>query len=594
MDITGTINWEQVITNLTEDLCKKFIDATGKKIDEAKAKTQIQLKTAFSTYLNKAYKKYSKIKTLLYRTEPKYIYSFFECNTLLFDNTSIDANQVKNILNKSNFVIIEGTGGIGKSTLLKHLLLNTIKETKLIPVFLELKELNTFPGNLVDFIYSTVSNLGFDLEKDYFEYALKQGLFVFLLDGYDEIISDKSADFLNDLVKFSDKYDNNHYIMSSRPINSFISLQRFVVMEAQKFNKSQSLSLIQRLEYDEEIKNRFFKALDQSLYEKHTSFASNPLLLNIMLITFENYAEIPEKLHIFYANAFETLFFKHDATKSGYKREIKSNISYDEFKKIFASFCFTSYIKEEFEFDESTLTEKLNRFSNIKAEDYIYDLTNAICVLYKDGLKYRFTHRSFQEFFAALYIKDLSDDKFTKVFDALLEKSPARLWTDQMIFMLYDMTPERFESNIIIPHLKEIINNDFSEDKKIEVLKKIAQEISFELDDNQIRIKLSHTYGINDKEYVIFQLTRQCGRRLGLSYKHLDLEANLQTKLYTFLSEKKFKSIEYAQEDWNNDIMEYIKGSWVYCCIDNMFTILQKLEELHNSISDDLDELLFV
>ena len=181
--------------------------------------------------------------------------------------------------------------------------------------------------------------------------------------------------------------------MSSRPINSFISLQRFSVMEAQKFSKIQSLSLIKKLEYDEEIKDHFYKALDQSLYEKHTSFASNPLLLNIMLITFENYAEIPEKLHIFYANAFETLFFKHDATKSGYKREIKSNISYDEFKKIFANFCFTSYIKEEFEFDESTLINRINRFTNIKAEDYIYDLTNSIFLLHKLVLKYLFTHR---------------------------------------------------------------------------------------------------------------------------------------------------------------------------------------------------------
>lgn len=592
MDITGTINWEQVITNLTEDLCKKFIDATGKKIDEAKAKTQIQLKTAFSTYLNKAYKKYSKIKTLLYRTEPKYIYSFFECNTLLFGSTNIDANQIKNILNKSHFVIIEGTGGIGKSTLLKHLFLNSIKETKLIPVFLELKGLNTFNGTLADFIYTTVNNLGFNLEKIYFDYALKHGLFIFLLDGYDEIISEKSDDFLNNLNQFSDKYEDNYYIMSSRPINSFISLQRFSVMEAQKFSKIQSLSLIKKLEYDEEIKDHFYKALDQSLYEKHTSFASNPLLLNIMLITFENYAEIPEKLHIFYANAFETLFFKHDATKSGYKREIKSNISYDEFKKIFANFCFTSYIKEEFEFDESTLINRINRFTNIKAEDYIYDLTNAICVLHKEGLKYRFTHRSFQEFFAALYIKDLSDDKFIRVFNALLEKSPARLWIDQTIFMLYDMTPERFESNIIIPHLKDIINNDFSEDKKIEILKKIAQEISFELDDNQIRVKLSHTHGIYDKEYVIFQLTKQCGRRLGLPSKKT--ETDLQTKMYTYLKETNCTSIAYPQVDWNDYVMTYIKSSWIYYCIGNMFTILQKLEELHNSISDDLDELLFV
>lgn len=232
MNNTNIINWDQIITNLTEDLCRKIIDVAGKKFDDTKAKTQIQLKTAFNTYLNKAYKKYSKIKTLLYRSEPKYIYSFFECNTLFCERKAIDANHINNILSISNYVIIEGTGGIGKSTLLKHFLLNAIKETKLIPVFLELKELNSFSGSIIDFIYETLNNLGFDIEKEYFEYALEKGLFIFLLDGYDEIISDKSNDFLSELVQFSDKFDSNYYIMSSRPINSFISLQRFVVMEA--------------------------------------------------------------------------------------------------------------------------------------------------------------------------------------------------------------------------------------------------------------------------------------------------------------------------------------------------------------------------
>ncbi len=594
MDSTGTINWEQIITNLAEDLCKKIINATGKKLDETKAKTQIQLKTAFNTYLNKAYKKYSKIKTLLYRTEPKYIYSFFECNTLSYERKKVDANQVKNILDVSNYVVIEGTGGIGKSTLLKHLLLNAIKETKLIPVFLELKELNSFSGTFVDYIYNTLNVLGFDIEKEYFVYALEKGLFIFLLDGYDEIISDKNNEFINELVRFSDKYDSNYYIMSSRPINTFISLQRFVLMEVENFTKIQSLSLVQKLEYDEEIKKRFYKALDDELYNKHTSFASNPLLLNIMLITFENYAEIPEKLHVFYENAFETLFFKHDATKTGYKREIKSKISYDEFKKIFGQFCFTTYIKEEFEFEESVLIKRLKSYSNIFPEDYIYDLTNAVCVLYKDGLKYRFTHRSFQEYFAALYIKDLNDDKFEKVFNTLLEKNPVRLWSDQMIFMLYDMTSERFETNILIPHLKELVNNDYSDEKKFELLKKIAHRIKFELNDGKISVVLLHTLGENDKEYVIFNLTRKCAKRLGLTYQKSEWEDCLKSKLYSCFEQCNCNCITYNQEEWDEEVMTYIYSTWIYFYVESMFTILDTLEELHNSISNDLDELLLM
>lgn len=365
-----------------------------------------------------------------------------------------------------------------------------------------------------------------------------------------------------------------------------------MTITAHKFSKIQTLSLVQKLEYDEEIKERFYKALDESLYEKHTSFASNPLLLNIMLLTFENYAEIPEKLHVFYGNAFETLFFKHDATKTGYKREIKSKISYDEFKKIFGQFCFTTYIKEEFEFEESLLIERLRGFSNITPEDYIYDLTNAICVLYKDGLKYRFTHRSFQEYFAALYIKDLNDDKFKKVFNALLEKNTKRLWLDQMIYMLYDMSSERFENNIIIPYLKELINDDYSDEKKCELLRKIAHKISFELDCGKIRVKLSHTWYDNDKEYVIFNLSRKCARRLGMINSSFELDENLQTKLYSYFEQHNCNCVEYEQDEWDDDAMEYIRSTWIFLCIENMFNVLDKLEEIHNNLSNNLDDLL--
>ena len=42
-------------------------------------KFTVDFDLVFSKYLKKAEEKYSKVKTILYRTEPKYIYNFFEC-----------------------------------------------------------------------------------------------------------------------------------------------------------------------------------------------------------------------------------------------------------------------------------------------------------------------------------------------------------------------------------------------------------------------------------------------------------------------------------------------------------------------------------
>ena len=47
----------------------------------------------------------------------------------------------------TDFIIIQGTGGIGKSTLMKHLFINELEQKSLIPVFLELKDFNDLDKN---------------------------------------------------------------------------------------------------------------------------------------------------------------------------------------------------------------------------------------------------------------------------------------------------------------------------------------------------------------------------------------------------------------------------------------------------------------
>ena len=150
------------------------------------------------------------------------------------------------------------------------------------------------------------------------EYALQAGCFMFLLDGYDEIATQKRDIFFGKLDAFCDRYSKNYFIISSRPYSEFVEFQRFTVLSMCNLSKEQAISLINKIEFDLDVKQHFIEALQSHLYSKHKSFASNPLLLNIMLLTFDNYAEIPEKLHLFYSNAFETLYSKHDATKSEY------------------------------------------------------------------------------------------------------------------------------------------------------------------------------------------------------------------------------------------------------------------------------------
>ena len=476
MDNYKTI--EAIAKGAVKGVWEKSSEAIVSKGRKALDKLKVDLDIAFVSYLDKSYTKYATIKTLLYKDEPRKLQDFFvlpklqkrsnKAKSIIFAK---DSKSVRNF-SKKKFIIIQGTGGIGKSMLMKHLFLSELEIRDYIPVFFELKDLNKQDNdyNLIDAIFEGMNILVESTSKNAIEYALKEGMFMILLDGFDEMDGDKSKAFTEKLNDFCDKYPYNNVIMSSRSIDDFVSFEKFAVLDTVPMDKSQAVSLIEKLEYQEDSKQRFITALDNELFEKHEEFASNPLLLTMMFLTYDEFVEIPETPHLFYERAFETLFIKHDRTKEGYTRKIESGLRSDLFKKVFATFCCMTYYNNELSFSEDELINRLNKVKTEVAKDgidfdiekYIRDLTNAVCMLCKEGFTYNFTHRSFQEYFTAIYLKDQTDDIMEKRGIAIVKENIWRVRRDKTFSMLYDMAKNKFERNILLPLLNEI-ENDFTD-----------------------------------------------------------------------------------------------------------------------------------
>lgn len=595
------IDINKIITNLVEDAAKKVIadgknvmKMIGDKSKDAIQKFSIDFNFAFKKYLENAYLKYSKVKTLLYRTEPKYLYDFFECNNLLKDDEIIDPSEIDNVLKLSNFIIIKGNGGIGKTTMMKHFFLSELKKKRFIPIFFELKDYNNFDLTLKDSLYKSITLLGNEFDKEYFEYALQTGTFLFLLDGYDELSNSKLNKFSYELQELCDKYPDNNFIMSSRPNDNFISFQRFTVLKSMLFSKQKAIDLINKLDYDKETQERFIQQLDNGLYNSHKSFASNPLLLTIMLLTYNDYAEIPTKLHIFYAQAFETLYTKHDATKSGYKRELKINLSKDVFIKIFAKFCFKTYMQEKLEFSKRELnhifnTIKQNEFE-FNNEDFLYDLISAICLMYVDGNVYRFTHRSFQEYFTALYILELPDNSQKVVYDKLITYRRF----DNVLDMLFDMSKERFESNALIPVLENIENDYNGEDRFEFIFNQMFSGISFyENPDTpngfsySIRIKNSFLPHISHK-YINAIIIPE-------DESYIEKENDSKKILEDIRKNERYRGIVENKEIFEREeYSRFVRNCFCKGDVMRVSELLNYLKSQHSTIQKELEDLLGV
>jgi len=451
---------KQVTSAILNKCFSPIISKTTDKFKTLYNEAKIYLEIPFQAYLTNSYEKYSKIKTIIYGIEPKRLYDFFEIPFLRKGSDIIKPTTTRVLTDLSKFLIIEGSGGIGKSTLMKHLFLSELKLEDYIPIFIELKDFNDEEHlDLEKLLLKKLNQFHNTFQEEYLDYALQSGCFLFLLDGYDELYSENQKEFFKKLNDFCDKYPENHYILSSRPYSEseFIEFQRFTVLKA--------ISLITKIEYpDEELKDKFIRDLESGLYDRHKSFASNPLLLNIMLSTYNDYAEIPQKLHLFYYQAFDTMLSKHDATKS-YRRKLLSDLSSDTFKECFSIFCILTYQKAKTEFTFPEIDEIFKKFpprikNVLNIDDFIDDLENALCVLYREGNRYKFTHRSFQEYFVAYFLNIQTDSKMRDYSFRLIKSGKFSTSADSVFPMLEDMSTQRFNNNILIPLL-----NKFEESK---------------------------------------------------------------------------------------------------------------------------------
>lgn len=436
----------------------------------------------FKNYLEKAVSYYSTKKTLLYAEKPHPFYELYVCNDVKYHKYRISGTKdikqeitisnatVEKLEAESKYIIIEGIGGIGKSMFLTHLFLSSVQNTEIsgiIPLFLSLKNYKDTTDNVVDFIWKSVCEYDSKITRKAIIEALQNKEIVLLLDGYDEIQSSARESFQSDLEAFIKSYNGNTIIMTSRPIyDSFVSFSKFSVFDIEPLTKEQALALINKLEFwDESAKNCFMAALDNKLYYSHRQFASNPLLLTIMLMTYSSFGEVPAKMHVFYSKAYETMARLHDASKGSFKRPLHTNLTPEEFAKYFAEFCARTYRDEKLEFNERSfnaymakvLRETSAESKGITPRDFLLDLTDNLCIMYREGSTYYFIHRSFQEYFAAVHFSSEYDSKLTRI-GYFFEEMKNRNYTDKTFDMMYDMIPDKVERFIFLPFLENLLN----------------------------------------------------------------------------------------------------------------------------------------
>ena len=524
----------------------------------------------YLSYLSAIKEEYEATRTLLYKDVPVPFYSFYVCNrirrtsyiarmrkqgqVIREDDRSvvIEDCSAKYITALSKYIILKGTGGLGKSMMMRHLLLDAVRnyegKESMVPVFVALKDYSTWNGEFEQYVFESISRFSDAVSIEVFKKDLKAGRYLLLFDGLDEIPTAYACQFEREIAGFLSRYKNNMYIISSRPISDFLPYNHFEVMQLEPLTKDQALTLIEKLDFrpdKPEIKAKFRSEVNSKLFISHYEFTSNPLLLTIMLMTFERFGTIPTKMHKFYSEAYQVLSETHDASKGAYQRVFKTGLDSDRMETYFSEFCARTYMAEQFEVSDDAAKDVFNRLTELKKKKdtttqfskFMGDVCDNLCLMYHENGKYHFMHRSFQEYFSALFFSRQMDDTLLPIAQSF-EKKKGRHGTDLTFGMLYDMITEKIEKKVFIPTLESLFDKCDHEYGYWTFLRMMYPSIRYSIDN--IGDDRVHQY---PSSFLYRFIARMSG------YYHYDEESPCVLPYIEELIEKRYIEIPIVAED---------------------------------------------
>ena len=419
-----------------------------------------ELKLGYADFLEASYNRCQQVKTIVSGDHPVALLDVYVNLQLTCGDIATDDIDLIGDLEQYGRIVIAGTGGAGKSMFMKYLTVCRFENTKgKIPLFVELRNLNNLSKkDLLQYCFSSCSTAHQKVTFSSFEKVFAAGGFLLILDGFDEVDNDHKDEIERQILEIGRKNPAAVIVVSSRSDPRFNAWQNYYNFEVNKLNKDQVRNLINKVKSDDGIKRRFLKDLN-GLWETHETFLSIPLLAVIMLITFGKFSEISPKATLFYKLAFQTLYREHDANKEQFKRPIFSGLEMDDFERSFAAFCALSYLDSKISFEESEakkIAGRAKQYTRLDFEEakYIKDLVQNVCMLQQEGVELTYVHRSFQEYFTAIFICGYHEQNLFDVISRVAMRE-----NDSTLSMFKELDENKFEISWLIPLLNDYIDS---------------------------------------------------------------------------------------------------------------------------------------
>jgi predicted NACHT family NTPase len=373
--------------------------------------------------LNDIYTKVNILEKITGRRRKEIPELLLECKKENFDRvglSNITEERVPGLeaVEKYAKLMLLGKPGAGKTTFLKHLSIQCITGDvldELVPIFVTLKDFSEAANqvSLPEYINQQLAE--HELTSTQIANLFSWGRVLFLLDGLDEVQEKDTLKTLKEIRQLSDKFNNNHFVITCRIAAKEFTLEQFTEVEVADFDEEQIQTFVAKwfVAKDSDLDKPFLQKLKEN--KPIQELASNPLLLTLLCLEFEESGDFPNDRAELYKRATNTLLRKWDA-KRGIQRDIVYHqLSVQRKENLLCYIALTTFEKGDYFFKqrqiEQYIADYIQNLSDAETDQETLQLDSeavlksieaqhGLLVERARGI-YSFSHLTFQEYFTA-------------------------------------------------------------------------------------------------------------------------------------------------------------------------------------------------